>query len=293
MTRTGSLPPEVTFVVGLDVAAFTATPFWRTHGNELMSPAKRDLDELKAGCDLDPVRDVRWALLALDGGGEFDHGVMLVGGAFDKAKIDRCLSAMRIPTTRTVDGITQHGKIWLGWAGPNTLMIAGDDDALPFMGKIAAGKGAPNPNVARMLARVPSGSTFWVAGELTQAESPAKDFDIVEQDLHAVAAVGSVRMAADLDANLAIEMATAGEAGQLIEEWQKRLGEARQKVPLLSAIKIAVAANTATVSLHLDGQMVELFGGMLMRGTRDATEPEPPTDDPPPPEEEVKPDDGD
>src|SRR5260221_2880787 len=102
--RIASLPPSVSIVAGFDATKLKATPLWSKIGTKLVglgSPhERRDLDELRTLCDLDPFRDLRWVVVAGENPHELDEAVMIVNGAWSEQKLDRCAAAYRMKEDR-------------------------------------------------------------------------------------------------------------------------------------------------------------------------------------------------
>ncbi len=170
-----ALPAESTFVMGLDVRRFVASPFYTRYlARDLKArpDAFRDLEE-RTG--LNPERDVDRILVS--GSGERNQaGAAIVFGRFDRSRVQQAIES------------AAKGRVtWKGHQGA-TVYIFGEGSRRPgalafladgvlVMGSqsmvetvasnhASGGKGlTANVSLMKLLESVAAGSTFWVVGD--------------------------------------------------------------------------------------------------------------------------------
>jgi tetratricopeptide (TPR) repeat protein len=206
--RASTLPPSVVFVGGFDAVKLKATPLWSKIGSKLIAfgsrRERRELAELKRLCDFDPVRDLRWVVMAGERVGDPDDGVLIVNGAWSDDKVQRCAAAYHAkdsdrarrpshparsrddlallgqmpaepapaPTYSSdeedrpdTSGFKHYGDAYFAWLAPDTAAIAFKRRALPLLRKIVENKSSTaNPALQRAVTRIDPNATMWFAG---------------------------------------------------------------------------------------------------------------------------------
>lgn len=165
------LPPQSSFVAGVDVQRLVASPAYQRFRRE--SPPGVDMwAEIEKRTGVRPERDVTSVVMASDSTGS---GLTVVLGRFERGKVEAALGAMSGIAAR------EHGqrKIWASsaQAGGKEHAVAVVDDGLLLMGstrEVEAGlerrdTKAPgligNAPLLTLTARVEPGATFWMCGD--------------------------------------------------------------------------------------------------------------------------------
>ena len=167
------LPADTTFVVGLDVKRFAASPFYKKYGRK---GAPQDFADLEEKTGINPERDVDLVVLAGNKAMERGQPVVLVSGTFDRYKLGRALETKKGVTWKKENGVTTYlfaegtkGAHALAFLDDRTLVLGSQQAVEATAASHAGGTRALRRNAALMdlLGRVKPGSTFWMVGDQT------------------------------------------------------------------------------------------------------------------------------
>lgn len=241
-------------MIGFEVERIKQTELWAAIADTLpLLVVGEDIAKLKTGCDLDPARDVRWIVVALDPSGDHDHGVAVINGAWDKAKVERCAATLGRKVISKGE-VTQYDKqLWITWLAPDTAAIALDEGALPFLEEFVDFKASVlrNNNVTRMLDKVDRTAVIWAAGSLMQERSPFDELRLARGE-RTVASYVSVLLAAKLDARAGVEFMAPDEAERVSKEWRAKLAARQAVLPILAGASISLRGSAIELAAVLD-----------------------------------------
>ena len=172
-----ALPGDVKFVTGLDVKRFVASPFYQKYAKLGMSrpDAFREIEE-KTG--LDPERDIDQVIVGGVGRGK-DHGVVVVLGRFDRAKLAGLIEKERQGVTwKRHEGAAIYLFGEQGRPGAAGALAFLEDNAMVIGSQavveatvtnhIQGGSSLRgNAELMALIASVRPGSTFWMVGDQT------------------------------------------------------------------------------------------------------------------------------
>jgi hypothetical protein len=165
------LPADSTFVVGLDVKRFTASPFYKKYGRKGAPP---NFEDLEAKTGINPERDLERVVLAGNKAMERGEPLALVSGSFDRYKLGRALETKKGVTWKKDHGATLYlfaeggkGAHALAFLDDHTLLLGGQGAVEATLASHAEGTRALRTNALLMdlLSRVKPGSTFWMVGD--------------------------------------------------------------------------------------------------------------------------------
>jgi hypothetical protein len=175
--QAAALPAEATFIMGVDVPRFMASPFYRQLGGGPM-PARREAwQQLQRWTGLDPERDLTQMIVAGSGSGRDAAGLALILGRFARKTVETTLAAAGGPTSQEHGGL----RIWTlptsGGAADKPACLALVEDGVAIAGPAADVEAAidrraaktpglsPEGRLAGLMQRLEPGATFWMVGD--------------------------------------------------------------------------------------------------------------------------------
>lgn len=283
-SSSGRLPARVGLVVGVDATRLKQTAFWKRVSPKLAALAGSETEsflKLKATCDLDPFRDLRWLLYVADSGNEgkqIDEGVFIINATWTKAKVDACAmiqardgddeyedSENKIPP----GPYTKLREGWIGWIDANTAAFAFSRRGVPLLDEVITGsKTGPNPDLRQQLTRIDSGAVVWMAG--VGREGSLDEVDPINTDAleHASGLAASLTLGTVLDMHITAEQEArhVGELAKTAAAVDRRLHEKLEDLPFLQSIKTSMEGRSVKIDAHLDAAGVDLLAGLITEG---------------------------
>jgi hypothetical protein len=258
------LPADTTFLVGVDVQRFAASPLHR----KFESVRFEDLNELEKKTGLRPDRDLDSVVI---GGNKAKAGITLASGRFDRTKIAHSIETEPPGVAwRDVAGTTLYTFVDAGHAAgalalldDRTLVVGSETSVEQTVRNHAKGASALRSNAPLMelVARVKPGSTFWMVGDQSLLENLPRTIP-GGGDAHSLnlPALRSLIVTGDLDP--AVSFQATGEA--LDEASAKNLGDivrgmlalvAMQGKPELQQLISAITVTNEAARVHLSAQI--------------------------------------
>jgi hypothetical protein len=270
------LPADSSFVIGLDVKRFVASPFYRrfaAKGDPARPQAFKDLEE-KTG--LDPERDLDGVIVAGRKGAGTHDGLAFVTGRFDRSRLAASIEARPGVTWKKDQGATTYlfrenekGAGALAFLDDKTLVLGSQPAVEAAVAAHAQGTRSLRQNAALMelLSRVKPGSTFWMVGDqslLAQLPKtiPAPGASGGDGSSLTLPALTSLSVTGDLEPEVALHAtggaADAAAAGNLADVvrglWALAALQARQK-PELASLSNAVNVTTEGNQVHVTARL--------------------------------------
>lgn len=298
--RANLLPTDVSVVFGFDATKLRATPFWSKVGPKLTGLLgrhdRRDLDELRRRCDLDPLRDVHWAVVAADSRGRVDDAVLIVNGAWSDDKVARCAAGYGSHESDGDDdaedkaagaGFKHYGDAWFAWLAPDTAAIVFKRRSLPFLRRVVENKGpGKNTTLERHLARIDPNAMVWFAAARTGDDSDWHELDVFNTDVLAQAQGVSISVVFgnELHAKLVAEEPASAPMSELVQRAEKKLHRNLRDVPMLDKVKVTATSTQIEAALDIDAAAIDLLATMLVvEAERQLARSKDDDDDTPPP----------
>ncbi len=279
------LPAETEFVIALDATKVKGTRLWRDESATVLAAAayadgEHRFEQIRTRCDLDPFRDLRHAMYAIGiGAASPGDGVMIVDGAWDRDKLDRCIAALAPklaerpqPAELAGTSIQQYDTFYLAWLAPHTLAFTGSHDALPYLRLVAShsSSAADRAVLRNVAATVDRDAVLWFAGA-APAGLPGGDgpWEVLA---HGTEASLSVSLGDELDAHFAVTTTHALDFAQKLEG---ELVKARAEIPLVNEIHPTVHDGTLAIDVHLDAAKLATLAARIDAGLRERMAPSP------------------
>jgi hypothetical protein len=275
------LPGDATFVMGLDVKRFAASPFYEQYASRHgMQPS--GLSELEEKTGLNPVRDIdRVVIAGIPGAAKGSPGLVLAFGKFDLGKLGRALETDGKVAGHRFEGLTVYT---LDEEGKQPLAIAFLDEGEVLFGprdrveaavtSRAQGKTPlrENATLVSLVEKVRPGSTFWMVGDQSllaalplSIPAPGSSADSTAVNLPSLR---TLTVTGDLDPEVSLNL--VGEAAD--EPAARNLADvvrgfvalaslqAQQKPELqrlASAVTVATEANRVLVSARFPYELLD------------------------------------
>jgi hypothetical protein len=269
------LPAETSFVMGLDVKRFVASPFYKKYAGKGEPARPQAFRELEERTGLNPERDLESVIFAGSKGASPESGVAFVTGSFDRARLAAAIEARPGVTWKkgqaTTTYLFQEGEKGAGAMAflDDQTLVAGKQPAVEsILAAQAEGSRQLRQNAAliELLAQVKPGSTFWMVGDqslLAQLprSMPAPGGSAGEGASVTLPALKSLTVTGDLDPEVALQAtgATPDEAAarNLADVVRGLVAlaalQTRQK-PELNALSNAVSVTTEGSLVHLSAR---------------------------------------
>jgi hypothetical protein len=174
------MPEDTAVIAGANITKLTASKLWEQYSPMLLNDgdAKEGLTKVKDNCGIDLTKDIHSVVFGVNGDLDEKKVVVLVKGAFDEAKVTKCLVTMaekeeqKKIVAKTEGKITEYAeeggdKVYIGWAGADTIVIVpaameGDKAALEA---VMSGKSSAknNKELAAIMGNVNTAETVWAA----------------------------------------------------------------------------------------------------------------------------------
>jgi hypothetical protein len=269
------LPADASFLVGLDVRRFVASPFYRKFAGKGDPARPRAFLDLEEKTGLDPERDVDGVILAGSkeaGRAGEPSGVAFVTGRFDRSRLAGSLESRPGVTWKKLAGTTAYlfreddrGAAALAFLDDRTLVLGSQAAVEAVVTAHAEGARSLRGNAALMepLAKLKPGSTFWMVGGqslLAQlpATIPAPGAGTGDGASLALPALTGLAVSGDLEPEItlnataaAADAAAAGNLADIVRGlWAVAALQARQK-PELASLSNAVNVTTEGNQVHL------------------------------------------
>jgi hypothetical protein len=217
-----ALPSDSSFVMGLDVKRFVASPFYTRYASKDAKARPEAFRDLEARTGLNPERDVDQIIIA--GSHANKAGAAIVFGRFDRTRVQQAVESTHKgkATWKNQSGTTiylfDEGKKSAGamaFLGDNVLVLGSQTSVESVAANHASGgKGiASNAPLMKLVEGVKPGSTFWMAGDQSLLASLDTGFGRHHP------AGGSGLEPAAISADAAVRALQAGPAGP----WQSPL----------------------------------------------------------------------
>lgn len=169
-----ALPSDSSFVMGLDVKRFVASPFYTRYASKDAKARPEAFRDLEARTGLNPERDVDQIVIA--GSHANKAGAAIVFGRFDRTWVQQAVESTHKgkATWKNQSGTTiylfDEGKKSAGamaFLGDSVLVLGSQTSVESVAANHASGgKGiASNASLMKLVEGVKPGSTFWMAGD--------------------------------------------------------------------------------------------------------------------------------
>lgn len=169
-----ALPSDSSFVMGLDVKRFVASPFYTRYASKDVKARPEAFRDLEARTGLNPERDVDQIVIA--GSHANKAGAAIVFGRFDRTRVQQAIESTHKgkASWKNQSGTTiylfDEGKRSAGamaFLGDNVLVLGSQTSVESVAANHASGgKGiASNTSLMKLVEGVKPGSTFWMAGD--------------------------------------------------------------------------------------------------------------------------------
>jgi hypothetical protein len=266
------LPADTSFVVGLDVKRFVASPFYRKYAGKGDPGRPKAFRELEEKTGIDPERDVDGVILAGKKGADAETGLAFVTGRFDRARLAGSIEARPGVTWREDQGTTTYlfregekSSGALAFLDDHTLVVGAGASVESVVAAHAQGARSLRQNAVLMelLGKVKPGSTFWMVGDqslLAQLPRnvPAPGRAAGDGASVTLPALKSLAVTGDLDPEVSLQAtgAAADEAAarnlaDVVRGFMALAAlQARQK-PELASLTNAVNVTTEGIQVHV------------------------------------------
>lgn len=280
------LPADASFVIGLDVKRFTASPFYAKFAKQGgMRPDA--LAELEAKTGLNPARDIDQVVIAGSAAAGRPHapGVAVAIGRFDLYKLGRAIETDGKGHGTSHEGVTVYSfaeeakhPLAVAFLDESTLVFGPQEQVLAAVSSRTRGETPLKGNAALMarVEKVRPGSTFWMVGDQSLLASlptamPAPGAPGAAADAAptlSLPALTGVTVTGDLDPQVALaitgEAKDAASAKSLADVVRGLVamaslqGQQRPELQqLASAFSVATEENRVLVSARVPYELLE------------------------------------
>ncbi len=254
------LPPEAKLFFGFDFRKFDGAPIFDRYKQLMVEQMPPEIASLKAVCGIDPLKDIDWALGAMDP--ESNAMVVLVKGNFTRASVESCVEKMGEANgekiTITAEGDSQvytgrHDSMFVSWPAESVVAISPDNSRALFDALVGRKtSAAPGAQVAAALKAVDTQSGFWLTTEATPQLTGGLPVD----------GIAAIRMSAEpsstLDLVAALECVSADKANEAEAKMVAGLAMIKGNpmgaafTSMLDKVKIATTDTVVSVNLNLN-----------------------------------------
>ena len=281
------LPREAQLVMSANVARMRDTSLWRKVV-DVKEQQKADYDKFVADCGLDPLKQIAGATLALPAAtATTDEFAVVIHGTFDEARLVAC-ARKRTGHDLVVseyDGKKlyndpQSGKMFVTFLDGKTVLAGGPEWVKKSLDLVTSKAGAQslkdNAPLVALIKKVKTGDALWAVGLVPED---------VRQRLQGNAQLSAAKSMKDVEASadfatglrldLAIDLASDGDAKEVAGKLNEQLGDLRKNpqvmllglASMLEAIKVTSQGPTFHLAMNLNqpqvDQLVERLQGLL------------------------------
>ncbi|WP_428264601.1 hypothetical protein [Haliangium sp.] len=248
------LPPDASFIVGVDVVQLRASQLYAEFGPLMHTALDGLLPGVEERCGLDLAVVVRWFVLG--GGFDDDNSLVLIVEGPSKDQVRGCLarlaSAEAWPAPPRHQGDLTRVALgpdevaWLGWLDEVTLVATPGDDPARLRARLAGTDGvSQNRAMMTLVDQVLTTATLWGVLRLDQAETALLD---------AEALFGTVSLVSGLAFETSLRVASAEEAEARATQVRDQFAQASHTPPLLylKGLEIEAIDRDLTLRMRLD-----------------------------------------
>lgn len=273
-----AIPASADVVAGADVAALARSPLVeRAVGQMLASDPglSTELDKLFSGCGINPARDVRSVLVAMDtaGGATSNRALLVASGTLSENQIASCVGRRMSAlggklVQQPLNGRTEYhadappGRtdVWFAFGSKDVVVVSSSEDFLTE----ALGKGARLSDVPELAALVDrartEGAALWAAGKVAPEVGKGLQSATGGSVGPPAAMFGHVTLTAGLEAQLGVVVSSPDEANKAVLLAKQQLAIVSQLAQkwdlgrLVAKIRVSAKDDTLLLDLALDEQ---------------------------------------
>lgn len=269
----GFLPIDTDIVIGLDAEQLRRSRVWPMLEPRLLAEAGQDLADFKTACGVDPMATIRGITFSLKQSRKPTPNIVVVVTGLDREQVMACLRnvaktdpSLKIAADGTViTDVPDNDVAPVAFAfvdAVTAVVMIGPDTSSSAFAKVLA-SGSPlrsSPEFGARIARINLKAALW-----TMLDGKSKFFaEAAAKGLYPKALVGSINLAAGMDASVHLQLSSPEEAQHVHTVAQDQLGMVSGFVDKLD---ITVdGSDVALTAVMTDAQLqnvLSLVNGML------------------------------